>query len=143
MKIDVMTISDYESAYLLWSNTDGMELRSLDDSKAGIKKFIDRNPNTNFVLRVDDQVEGLILCGHDGRRAYIYHAVVSSNHRGKGYGKLLLDKVMKAVKEAGINKIGMVVFKDNKIGNDFWESQGFITREDLNYRNKSINEFNI
>jgi len=36
----------------------------------------------------------------------------------------------------------LVVFNDNIKGNDFWASQGFIKREDLTYRNRSLNEFN-
>lgn len=142
MNINIMTVSDYEEAYRLWSNTDGMGLRSLDDSREGISRFLNRNPRTNFVCRIEDTLVGVILCGHDGRRAYIYHAVVSETHRGKGIGKILLNHAIDAVKSEGIHKIGLVVFKDNKIGNDFWTSQGFINREDLNYRNKSINDLN-
>jgi len=142
MNINTMTISDYEEAYRLWSNTDGMGLRSLDDSREGISRFLNRNPQTNFVCRIEDTLVGVILCGHDGRRAYIYHAVVSEIHRGKGIGKVLLNHAIDAVKTEGIHKIGLVVFEDNKIGNDFWASQGFINREDLNYRNKSINDLN-
>jgi ribosomal protein S18 acetylase RimI-like enzyme len=138
-----MKLSDYEEAFKLWSDTDGMGLRSLDDSKEGIKKFLDRNPTTNFCLRVEGNIVGLILSGHDGRRAYIYHAVVDSNYRGKGYGKMLLNKVINAMKKESINKIGLVVYKNNEIGNEFWNAQDFVLREDLNYRNKSINEFNI
>jgi len=142
MTIKVMTAMDYEEAYALWSNTDGMGLRSLDDSKKGIEKFLKRNPATNFVYREGHTLMGVILCGHDGRRAYIYHAVVSETYRGKGIGKDLLNAVLGALKEEGINKAALVVFNDNIKGNDFWASQGFIKREDLTYRNRSLNEFN-
>lgn len=143
MNISVMKIGDYEGAYQLWTETDGMGLRSLDDSRQGIEKFLKRNPTTNFICKMDDKLIGLILCGHDGRRAYIYHAVVLEDYRGQGIGKLLLDKVVESVRSEGIHKIALVVFEDNFIGNNFWSSQGFRLREDLNYRNKSINELNV
>jgi len=143
MNISVMKIGDYEVAYQLWTETDGMGLRSLDDSRQGIEKFLKRNPTTNFICKMDDKLIGLILCGHDGRRAYIYHAVVLEDYRGQGIGKLLLDKVVESVRSEGIHKIALVVFEDNFIGNNFWSSQGFRLREDLNYRNKSINELNV
>ncbi len=142
MTIKVMNSMDYEEAYALWSNTDGMGLRSLDDSKEGIDKFLKRNPTTNFVSRDGDRLMGVILCGHDGRRAYIYHTVVSEAYRGKGIGKDLLNAVLGALKEEGINKAALVVFNDNIKGNDFWASQGFINREDLTYRNRSLNDLN-
>ncbi|MEQ3067342.1 hypothetical protein [Thomasclavelia ramosa] len=50
---------------------------------------------------------------------------------------------MSAVKAEGINKTALVVFADNQLGNDFWQSQGFKEREDLTYRDFSLNEENI
>jgi ribosomal protein S18 acetylase RimI-like enzyme len=143
MNVSLMKMSDYNDAYELWNKTEGMGMRSLDDSEAGIRKFLLRNPNTNFVCRIDGELVGLILCGHDGRRAYIYHAVVSKEYRSKGIGKLLLENVIEAVRGEEIHKIALVVYEKNTIGNDFWKSQGFTVRNDLNYRNKSINELNI
>ncbi len=143
MTIRQMAISDYEKVYALWSKTAGMGIRSLDDSKEGISKFLDRNPTTNFVAVSDDTIIGVILCGHDGRRGYIYHAAVDIRHRGNGIGKRLVDSVIEALEKEGINKAALVVFKDNDIGNAFWDAIGFEERIDLVYRNKSINIKNI
>jgi len=40
--------------------------------------------------------------------------------------------------EEGINKVALVAFKKNALGNGFWENRGFTDREDLVYRNKNI-----
>ena len=48
MKIRVMTIEDYSEVYKLWLSCKGMGLNSLDDSKEGIEKFLNRNPDTCF-----------------------------------------------------------------------------------------------
>ncbi len=142
MNIVKMIISDYEEAYKLWADTEGMGLRSLDDSYDGIGRFINRNPNTNFICRIDGNLAGVILSGHDGRRGYIYHAVVKTEYRKQGLGKLLVETVIKALKNEGINKVGLVVFSDNNSGNIFWESIGFTKREDLVYRNCAIEVIN-
>lgn len=71
MTIRKLDIRDYDSIYAMWTRTDGMGLRSLDDSQDGIEKFLFRNPNTNFVAINEGKIVGVILCGHDGRRAYI------------------------------------------------------------------------
>ena len=133
------TMNDYKDVMNLWQRTEGMGLRALDDSFEGIEKFLDRNPTTNFVYSKDEKIVGAILCGHDGRRAYIYHAVVDSNYRGQRIGKELVDAVIDALRDIGINKSALVVFKNNTLGNGFWEHYGFKTREDLIYRDLQIN----
>ena len=51
MEIRLMSIDDYDKAYKLWTNTEGMGIRSLDDSFEGIEKFLKRNPTTNILHR--------------------------------------------------------------------------------------------
>ena len=58
-------------------------------------------------------------------------------------GRVIGEAVEKALKAEGINKIALVVIADNESGNRFWEKQGFSTRPDLTYRNKSINDENL
>ncbi|WP_209511127.1 GNAT family N-acetyltransferase [Sedimentibacter acidaminivorans] len=143
MHIENFVIEDYENAYKLWTNTKGMGMRSLDDSKDGIAKFLTRNPSTNFVAKINNEIIGVILSGHDGRRGYIYHASVNVNYRNQGVGTKLLEAVYKSMKEEGINKVALVVFKTNDIGNTFWKSSGLEERNDLNYYNISLNSQNI
>lgn len=133
----------YDMLVALWKKTDGMGLRSLDDSYQGIESFIKRNPTTNFVYEVDNKLVAGILCGHDGRRAYIYHAVVDTAYRSKGIGKKLVRRVIEALEKEHINKVCLVVFKDNEIGNGFWQNIGFDNRKDLIYRDKVLNIDNI
>lgn len=143
MRIRTMKIDDYEEIYKLWTSTNGMGLRSMDDSKEGISKFLNRNPSTNFVAIKDNKIVGVILCGHDGRRAYIYHTAVKKNYRKQGIGNALIEAVYKALENEGINKVALVVFKTNEKGNAFWKAQGWEERVDLNYYNKVINPDNV
>ena len=140
MKIRKMEINDYKQIYELWISTPGMGLNDIDDSEMGIEKYLLRNPNTCFVAEGDNVIIGVILSGHDGRRGYIHHLAVKAAERGKGIGGALVDEAMKALKAEGINKVALVVFAKNAIGNGFWEKKGFSVREDLIYRNKAINE---
>lgn len=142
MNIRLMTISDYEAVYSLWSNTAGMGMRSLDDSLDGITRFLKRNPTTSFVSEIEDNINGVILCGHDGRRGYIYHTAVKPDCRKQGIGKALVEAAVNALKEERINKVALVVFNTNDLGNTFWESVGFTKRDDLIYMNMSINQEN-
>ena len=140
MQIRKMTIQDYEKVYALWMSCKNMGFNDVDDSKEGIARFLERNPNTSFVAMEDEKLLGIILGGHDGRRGYIYHASVAENHRKKGVGSVLVKTCLKAFKQEKISKVALLVFKYNEAGNAFWEKQGFILREDINYRNTALRE---
>ena len=47
--IRVMTIEDYDEVYKLWKKIRGFGIRSIDDSKEGVERFLRRNPTTSFV----------------------------------------------------------------------------------------------
>lgn len=138
MNIRKMTIDDYQKVYSLWMSCTGMGLNSLDDSKEGIQKFLERNPETCFVAENKTEILGAIMAGNDGRRGYIYHTSVNPEFQGKGIGSELATAAIKALERCGINKVALVVFGRNRAGNAFWEKQGFSARDDLVYRNKAI-----
>ena len=99
-----------------------------------------RNPGTCFVAESADCIVGVILCRHDGRRGFIHHTAVTGNMQRHGIGSALLDTAMSALESEGIDKVALVVFGKNNIGNAFWEKKGFIVRNDLVYRNKPITD---
>ncbi len=138
MNIKTMTADDYDAVYSLWTACKGMGLNNLDDSRDGISRFLDRNPETCFVAVNGEKVIGAIIAGHDGRRGYIYHTAVSPEHRRKGVAKQLVDAALNALKNQGIKKIALLVFERNTDGNAFWEKVGFTAREDVVYRNRAI-----
>ncbi len=142
MIVRPMLIEDYNAVYGLWSSTAGMGMRSLDDSLEGITRFLNRNPTTCFVAELDKQIAGVILCGQDGRRGYIYHTAVNPDYRKRGIGKALVNATLEALKKEQINKVALVVFATNRLGNEFWEHIGFEVRNDLVYRNISLNTQN-
>ena len=119
MEIRKMTIQDYEKVYELWMSCKNMGFNDIDDSKEGISRFLERNPNTSFVAIQNEKLIGIILGGHDGRRGYIYHLSVNENYRKKSIGSELVKNCLDAFKQ---------------------EKQGFILREDINYRNVALRE---
>lgn len=138
MKIRTLLITDYEKIYDLWTSCKGVGLNNIDDSKVGIKLFLERNPDTCFVAEENEKIIGVILSGNDGRRGYIYHTAVDIAYRKTGIGTKLVNAVVEALKKIKITKVALVVFEKNEDGNAFWENQGFSIREDLVYRNKSL-----
>lgn len=138
-----MTIDDYEQVYALWKQIHGFGIRSMDDSREGIARFLERNPVTSVVAVEDGNIVGAILCGHDGRRGCMYHVCVDAKYRMRGIGKSMVVFAMEALKKEKINKVSLIAFTKNDIGNAFWNEIGWTKRFDLNYYDFTLNEANI
>ncbi|MCI9167581.1 MAG: GNAT family N-acetyltransferase [Dorea sp.] len=139
----IMTIDDYEQVYALWRQIQGFGIRSIDDSREGIERFLRRNPDTSVVAVEDGKIVGAILCGHDGRRGCLYHVCVDEAYRMRGIGKSMVVFAMEALKREQISKVSLIAFMKNDMGNAFWKEIGWTKRQDLNYYDFTLNEENI
>ena len=140
--IRTATIDDYDSIFDLWNSTEQTRraMNPVDDSREGIGRYMKRNPNTCFAAVAEGKIVGVILSGHDGRRGIIHHLCVHPDYRRMGVAARLVLSAEEALHAEGIQKIFCLVFTDNDVANDFWESQGYVRRTNLNYRNRSLNE---
>ena len=143
VNIRVMKIEDYDGVRDLWMCIKGFAIRSMDDSREGVEVFLKRNPTTSVVAEQDGKIIGSILCGHDGRRGCFYHVCVDPEHRRLGIGKQMVVFAMNALKDEHINKVSLIAFTQNDIGNAFWKTIGWTKREDLNYYDFTLNNENI
>ena len=137
-----VTIGDYDAMYALWSSTEQSRraMNPVDDSRDGINRYLKRNPDTCFAAESGGRMIGVILTGHDGRRAMIHHLCIHPDYRRMGIAGALVSIAEEALKKEGIQKVFDLAFKDNDAANAFWEQQGYSIRTNLNYRNKSLND---
>lgn len=138
-----MTTEDYPAVKALWQSIRGFGIRSIDDSEEGVKRFLARNPGISVVAEREEEIVGAILCGHDGRRGCLYHVCVREGSRRQGIGKAMVVFCMEALKKEQINKVSLIAFTKNDVGNAFWKQIGWTKREDLNYYDFVLNEENI
>ncbi len=142
--VRAMTIEDYDGLYALWMTIKGFGIRSIDDSREGVEQFLRRNPSTSVVaVSESGEIVGGILCGHDGRRGCLYHVCVRADYRLLGIGKAMVVFCMNALKDENINKVSLIAFTKNDVGNAFWNRIGWTHRPDLNYYDFTLNEANI
>ena len=144
VEVRPVTLDDYENMYDLWNSTEQTRraLNPVDDSREGIARYLKRNPTTCLLACSGNDpqtVLGVILAGHDGRRAIVHHLCVHPDCRRMGIAGLLLQKAEDALRAEGISKVFGLIFRDNDEANAFWEAQGYSLRTNLNYRNKSLN----
>ncbi|MHA0858076.1 GNAT family N-acetyltransferase [Paenibacillus sp. CMAA1364] len=130
VQIREMNMNDYWEVFDLWSNTDGMGL-SEADSEESIESFLTRNDGHSYVCIDGEKIIGTVLCGHDGRRGFLYHVAVLKEYRKSGIGKGLVESVLHSLKKAGIMKCHLMVYENNVMGNQYWNNSEWKRRNDI------------
>jgi ribosomal protein S18 acetylase RimI-like enzyme len=130
MEPEQLTIRDYDDILTLWRQCPGMGLSGAD-SRAGLERFLARNPGLSWVFRAGGRIVASALCGHDGRRGFLYHVAVAPDRRGRGLGRRLVARCLERLAREGIEKCHLFVYQDNLGGLEFWKALGWERRQDL------------
>ena len=117
-------LSDHERAVALWCEIDSVEICE-GDSREEVAEYLKRNPGLSRVAEIDGKMVGAVMCGHDGRRGWIYHLAVAQEYRGRGVGKMLLDDCVRGLQRAGLKRAIILVEGQNAAGHKFWLREGW------------------
>jgi len=79
-----------------------------------------------FVIVNDNKVIGYISATIIFDECNLLKIIVDQQYRGKGYGKLLVQKLIDICKEKFVNKIYLEVRKDNEVAKSFYSKLGFM-----------------
>lgn len=115
-------LEDYDAAVELWKQVEGLEIAEGDD-KESLGLFLKRNPGLSRVAVDGSRIVGVAMCGHDGRRGYIYHLAIDPDYRGRGVGKRLEQECLQGLRRDGVQRALILVAEENKSGRAFWERQ--------------------
>ena len=58
MTVRAMVKEDYDGVRALWMTIHGFGIRSVDDSREGVERFLDRNPGCSVVAEEDGKIVG-------------------------------------------------------------------------------------
>lgn len=93
-----------------------------------------------YALEYDEKIIGMVtLCIYQcptGRKAWIEDVVVDQNHRGKGYGKLMVRKAMEECQNRGNVTLMLTSRPSRIVANQLYQSLGFEKRETNFYKMK-------
>lgn len=126
-----MTAADISASLMLWQSTEGLVLRTQSDNEQSLARFLERNPELSFVTESDGKMAGNVLCGHDGRRGYIYHLAVAPDFRREGCARAMLASALKALASLGIPRCHAFVRFRNLTALKFWNSADAEQRPDV------------
>jgi ribosomal protein S18 acetylase RimI-like enzyme len=146
--IRLMRIEDHTAVFDLWQRSEGVGLSAADD-RAGVAAYLERNPGMSAVAVGAAEpsprtppgmvaVLGAVLCGHDGRRGFLYHLAVEPAYRRRGVARALVRWCTEHLSAAGIEKCNIMLRTGNDEGESFWLANGWATRRDLMMMQKPI-----
>ena len=127
-EISEMTLENYEDVVALWESCEGL---GTSETREEFACFLRRNLGFSAIARDGVALVGGALCGHDGRRGYLYHVAVAQSHRGQGLGRALVEWCLQKLDAIGIPRCSIHVYTDNDDGELFWLNAGWRVRTDL------------
>lgn len=125
-----MTPADVEAVFELRQRS-GEFLPGLGDDRAGVVRFLTRNPGLSQVVRAGGVLVAAALAGHDGRRGYLHHVVVDPGWRKRGIGRTMVQRCVDQLLAEGIEKVSIDVVATNEVAAAFWTRLGWMRRDDL------------
>lgn len=129
-RIAPMTRDHLGDVIALWETTDGLILSDAD-SPQNLERYLSHNPGLSHVAIRAERIIGAVLCGHDGRRGYLYHLAVAPEHRTQGIGRALVGACLSGLKQAGCSRCNLFVIDGNADGKRFWATAGWHEWHDI------------
>lgn len=110
------------------------QLRTRKPVPFDAKKFIDNQNCHCMVVETDNKIIGfgaLIIYStpSKGRVAHIEDIVVDTSYRGRGYGRLIIEELIKIAKKENVSEIDLTSKRIRTDARKFYESLGFKIRE--------------
>ena len=133
-----MQLSDIDEVIQLWDSIKELRFSREFDNKARVTQFLMRNENLSSIARENDKLIGALLCGHDGRRGFIYHTGVDEAFRHQGVASGMLKRSLAALKRESIDTCFLFTNDFNKEAREFWVYQGFEYAPHVMYHSRSI-----
>jgi ribosomal protein S18 acetylase RimI-like enzyme len=129
MIIEKFTINFYDKVIELWRKA-GINVGS-SDTKEELGRMLQRNPHLFLIGKIDKKIISVVMGGFDGRRGYIHHLAVDPDYQRKGYGKQMIDELMKKFRDLQVHKVHLFIEKYNKSVIEFYSHLGWDIRDDL------------
>ena len=134
-----MTVEHVPEVIELWNATEGLIL-TYSDNAGDLARYFTDNMEMSHIAACEGRIIGAVLCGHDGRRGYLHHLAVASDHRGQGTGRALVDACLSKLMAAGIQQCNLFVVDDNESGKQFWRDKGWSEWPNIRLMSKRLDE---
>jgi len=118
---------------------EGVELLS-DEASAAIvremyRKWLSQDDSFAFLAEADGRSVGYVVAFYDephfmwdtGRIGHVDSFYVLPEMRGRGVGRLLMDRAYEEMRRAGVSTVALELVATNELARRFYEREGFTT----------------
>jgi len=99
------------------------------DSPAELERLRLQNQDTCLVAMVNQEIQGCVMGGFDGRRGLVHHLAVHPNFRGKNIGRKLMEELDLKFRGKGVVKYSFWIEADNPQAIKFYRHLGYDLRD--------------
>jgi ribosomal protein S18 acetylase RimI-like enzyme len=131
--LNITTIEDRDIAEViaLWQRCGST--RPWNDPASDIALARKETNSTVLLGRSNGALVASVLVGHDGHRGWVYYVATDPGHRGKGHGRAIMNAAEDWLRQAGIEKLQLMVRPDNTKVQAFYQSIGYGEQQRIIY----------
>ena len=136
MKVRTFQSGDEAAVVALWEEC--KLTRPWNDPHKDIARKLAVQPELFLVGTLDDAVMASVMAGYEGHRGWMNYLAVAPRHRGRGYGRALVEHVERLLLERGCPKVGLLVRNTNKEAAEFYRRLGYAQDESISLGKRLI-----
>jgi len=131
LKVEPITDADVDAVITLWQRC---ALTRPWNDPAGDIAFARRGPNSAILIgRSSNAIVATTLAGHDGHRGWVYYVAVDPDHQGRDFGRAMMRAAEDWLRQAGVEKVMLMVRPDNTKVKAFYDKLGYDVQERVIY----------
>jgi ribosomal protein S18 acetylase RimI-like enzyme len=123
MKIRAYETPDEQAVIALWQEC-GLT-RPWNDPRRDIACKLTEQPELFLVGTYEGAVVSTAMVGFDGHRGWVYYLAVAPKHRGKSFGRTLMQEAERLLIERGCPKLNLQVRTSNAEAVEFYRKLGY------------------
>ena len=136
MKVRTFQSGDEAAVVALWEEC--KLTRPWNDPHKDIARKLAVQPELFLVGTLDGAVMASVMAGYEGHRGWMNYLAVAPRHRGRGYGRALVEHVERLLLERGCPKVGLLVRNSNKEAAEFYRRLGYAQDESISLGKRLI-----
>ena len=123
LEIGQLDPAEIDAAVDLWR--DAGLTRPWNDPYADARLALTGLSSTVLAGRLSGELAATVMVGADGHRAWVYYLAVSAQHRGRRFGKAMMDAAEAWALDRGMPKLQLMVRADNDAVTAFYRAIGY------------------
>jgi ribosomal protein S18 acetylase RimI-like enzyme len=124
MRIRAFARNDEDDVIRLWEAC-GL-LRPWNDPRRDIARKLTEQPELFLVGDVDGVIVASVMAGFDGHRGWVNYLAVHPDHRGRSFGRALMQTVEQRLELRGCPKVSLQIRSTNRDVVAFYRALGYV-----------------